>query len=391
MPFSFVTSGLARFEAVLRPFFLRLPPSVGVRLYSAGRRRFLATWARAAPRRRVEPPPDLSTTLWGLRFRSPILNAAGLFKNGEGYELCHRQGAGAWLAGTTTARPRRGNEKRGILQPFTPYPRSGAASNWLGLPNLGHEEVARRIAGLERYDGFPIGASVAAVKDDGASEEEVLAGWLEGLRLYERAGVDFLEINESCPNTGDEAAGSTAAEFAALRRRLTAIRDGFLERRSLPVIVKFSCDTELGQVEGLMKLLVELGFDGVNFGNTSVDYAETRSTIARSERRLYDHFTAIFGGGLSGRPLKERSLRLVEAAREALTGLRAGREFHVVRTGGVEWAADLRASEEAGVALNQWYTAYFEAFAQYGHGVYRELYGAIGKFGEPPPRPGREP
>ncbi len=46
----------------------------------------------------------------------------------------------------------------------------------------------------------------------------------------------------------------------------------------------------------------------------------------------------------------------------------------MVRTGGVESAADLRRSEDAGVALQQWYSGYFEAFARWGHAVYRELY-----------------
>ncbi|MCP5111824.1 MAG: hypothetical protein GY953_13420, partial [bacterium] len=37
-------------------------------------------------------------------------------------------------------------------------------------------------------------------------------------------------------------------------------------------------------------------------------------------------------------------------------------------------AEDVQRSEAAGVALNQWYTGYFEAFSRRGHGLYGELY-----------------
>ena len=140
----------AAWEARLRPALARLPPSVVVRLYSFARRRFLGSLARRPLRRRFEPRGQ-QRTLWGLRFRSPLFNAAGMFKNGEGHELAVGQGAGAYLAGTTTHRPRAGNRRRGVAQPFAPYPRSGAASNWLGLPNVGHRAVARRLDQLERH------------------------------------------------------------------------------------------------------------------------------------------------------------------------------------------------------------------------------------------------
>jgi dihydroorotate dehydrogenase len=50
------------------------------------------------------------------------------------------------------------------------------------------------------------------------------------------------------------------------------------------------------------------------------------------------------------------------------------REFHLVRTGGVEGAEDVRLSLDAGASLVQWYTAYFEAFALHGDDLYRILY-----------------
>lgn len=380
---------LARWEARLRPLLVRLPAPLAVRLYSAGRRRFLARLAAERPEP-YEPPPKLARTLWGLRFRSPLGNAAGMFKDGGGYELAWRQGAGFYLAGTTTALPRPGNRGNGV-QPFAPYPRSGAASNWLGLPNEGDEAVAARLARVvatERREGCPVGASTAAVAEPWLSDGEALTALVRALERYERAGVDFLEVNESCPNTGDSR--PVAEQWRGLERRLERLAEGFLarRRRPLPVVVKFSVDTEPAQVPELLDRLVELGFDGVDFGNTSTDYAGLRGAIAGPERRLFDHFTGRYGGGVSGRPLKERSLAVARAAAEHLRRRPPARELHVVRTGGIETARDLAASEAAGAALSGWFTGYFEAFARDGHGLYRAAYEELLEIGGlPSPSP----
>jgi dihydroorotate dehydrogenase len=364
-------AGLSRFEAGLRPLLTRLPPAWAVRLYSRGRRHFLKSLADQPPRRAVVPPAGLGCELWGLRFRSPLLNAAGMFKNGEGYALAAAQGAGGWLAGTTTGRPRVGNTRAGIATPFAPYPRSHAASNWLGLPNPGHAVVAKRFAGLEKVAGCPAGASLTADPDPSLAVEEKLAGLAAGMRLYEEAGADFLEINESCPNTE-----AGAEDFGHLEARLRHVAAEFLSRRrrNLPVVVKFSNDTEIAQVPKLLGLLVELGYDGVNFGNTSTAYRALEPAIDVRDRPLYDYFTATFGGGVSGRPLRGLSLELCRAALAEVGRLAPAREFHVWRTGGIESAADVAASAAIGVRLNQWYSGYFEQLSCHGHDLYRRLY-----------------
>ncbi|MCP3957352.1 MAG: hypothetical protein GY719_05825 [bacterium] len=365
-----ITELLAASEARLRPLLTRLPPSLAVRLYSLSRRHYLSSFVDRPPHRSFDPHGQ-ERTLWGLQFRSPLFNAAGMFKNGEGYWLVARQGAGAYLAGTTTHRRRSGNRRHGVAQPFTPYPRSGAASNWLGLPNVGHRAVARRLKRVQRRLGCPVGVSAAICPDPRLGDEVKLEQLTAALELYEAVGVDFLEINESCPNTADDPGG-----LEEMRSRLATLAERFLARRQrpLPVIVKLSCDTAEDDVSAVVKSLVELGYDGVNFGNTSVDYPRHRAQLEDAETALYDYFTRAFGGGVSGRPLKEDSLRLVSAAAEHLGNHPPEQEFHIIRTGGIEDAEDVRRSLEAGASLCQWYTGYFEAFSRHGHDLYRRLH-----------------
>lgn len=296
-----------------------------------------------------------------------------MFKNGECYEMIARQGAAAYLGGTGTFNQRNGNEKDGIYLPFVPYPRSHSASNWLGLPNDGDPVNSDRASKMTRIEDCPIGWSVMGSPD--FQGEEKLVHLVEGMQLYQSAGVDFLEINESCPNTAHG-----RPQDDDLTNRLRYVKENFLDRRPrrLPVIVKFSNDTEAAQIPALLDVLFELGYDGVNFGNTSTAYAQRRNAIDERERELFDFFTtdkASFGvgGGVSGRPLKESSLELSSMAVEYLGAGPPAQEFHVIRTGGIESWEDIQASERAGVSLNQWYTGYFEKFARHGHDLYRKL------------------
>lgn len=356
---------LARLDARLRPFLVRwLPSRWSVAFYSWARQVGIRTLVASSPAVNYEPPPMAARVLWGIRYRSPLFNAAGMFKHGEGYELAYRQGAGAYLAGTTTALPRLGNVRRGITQPFLPYPRSGTASNWLGLPNPGHHAVAARIARLPRYDSFPIGASVAL--DPGDNSAAALERLVEGMNRYADAGVDFFELNESCPNTGDDRIG-----MESLIERLDYVAERFVRPAAKPVLVKISIDTDSAVVEQLVSVLTQLGFAGITIGNTSTDYQQHRVAIAAPERRSYDYFVRTFGGGISGVPLRSSVLHLVEVARAA--AVQRSAEFHIVAVGGLASAEHLCAALDAGASLAQWYTGYFERFATDGHALYHHL------------------
>jgi dihydroorotate dehydrogenase len=293
-----------------------------------------------------------------------------MFKNGECAEMTERQGAAAYIGGTGTYFPRKGNSMSGVHLPVAFYPRSHASSNNLGLNNDGDEANSRRAGEIVSALRIPVIWSVAAPPELSGREQLDCLG--KSLGLYQQAGVHALEINESCPNTED---GERNFEG-----RLGYVQRHFLDERSrnLPVVVKFSNDTPVERVPYIMDMLLDKGFDGVNFGNTTVRYAEMRGKIHPSERKLYDYYVGTFGGGVGGRPLAEDSLGLcAEAARYVKAGP-PSHEFHVIRTGGVRTAVDVRASEAAGASLVQMFTGYFENFGEHGHDLYRKLHEKLG-------------
>lgn len=363
----------AEIEHHFRPLLAYLPADAATKITSYGKSRFMKKYVEDIPSERVVFDKDQSVKLWDIRFNAPIFNAAGMFKLGKGYNVVANQGAGAFLAGTTTYRAREGNIKHNITHPFLPFPRSQAAINWMGLPNLGHEVVADRLSKIERVKNCPIGISLSYDSVD--SKEIALKNMVLGLEMYERAGVDFIEVNESCPNVeGKSVSNNLEPELVD---RLEYISQNFISKlnRNLPVIVKLSNDTNINQVDDLMRILVDLKYAGVNFGNTSTRYKELETSIRRKELPLYYYFYNTFGGGLSGEPLKLASLELSSKAIKSVANISSPNEFHVIRTGGISSIRDIEESMRHGIQLNQWYTGYFKNFGLHGHELYKKLLG----------------
>lgn len=365
----------AKIEHNLRPAMIKLPPQVSLRIFASGRKFFISMLSNDRPNERRSINPDFRVKLWDIDFNVPLFNAAGLFKKGEGYYNCAAQGAGAYLAGTTTDGVRVGNYKNGIKHPVAPFPHSTMAINWIGLPNEGHETVAARLARLDKQPFCPVGASLSINPSDNSME--ALENLCKGLHSYEKAGVDFLELNESCPNVEHTHSDETINGLdKSLVQRLEFVSSHFIKKRSklTPVIVKFSNDTSPEQVPMLLDVLVTLGYDGVNFGNTSTDYTRMSNYLSELDKSLFEYFVTNFGGGVSGRSLNTNSFALSSLAVKIVNNLSPRQDFHVIRTGGIMNYEDVKNSLDAGVSATEWYTGYFENFAKHGYNVYSILF-----------------
>ena len=237
----------------------------------------------------------------------------------------------------------------------------------MGLPNKSDSITSEKVSKIKKIRGTPIGWSVMASPDlEGVAQNR---GLVHGMILYERAGVDFIEWNVSCPNLNYKKCESLEYQLSYVEKNYLKTR-----KRNIPVIIKISNDKTTKELPYLLDLMFEKGFDGINIGGTSTQYDILRDKIHPDERKLFDYFTKTFKGGISGRPLKERSLELTARAVEYLKAGGPSQEFHVIRTGGIENWNDIIESERVGVKLNQWFTGYFEDFSKYGHDVYKKLY-----------------
>ncbi|MDC1068377.1 hypothetical protein OAQ99_04385 [Candidatus Kapabacteria bacterium] len=364
---------LSKYESKIRPFINRIGLSKTISFYSNQKKKFIKNFADDHFHFDPVMFDSKSVILWDIKFNLPIFNAAGMFKHAESYYTVAKQGAGAWLSGTSTGLARAGNFKDGILHPFLPFPKSESAINWMGLPNQGHLSNAKRISKINKIANCPIGASLSY--DSGIDNLEAMDLMIEGLIAFSKAGVDFIEINESCPNVEEGHSLSNDSLDPSLIQRIETLNDRYLKTTTnkIPVIIKLSNDTDPELIQPVIDLLINNNFAGINLGNTSSKYQQRRELFNEKEAKQLDYFSSKFGGGISGNPVKNDSFNLSALAARYVDKKHLQTEFNIIRTGGITNAADINASRKENVKLFQWYTGYFSNFSKFGHNLYNEL------------------
>jgi dihydroorotate dehydrogenase len=163
----------------------------------------------------------------------------------------------------------------------------------------------------------------------------------------ERLGplADYLVVNVSSPNTPGLRALQQVDTLRGLLRGVRAALDRTSPQRRVPLLVKIDPDLPDPEIDGLAALALELGLDGIIATNTTVTARELRSPpeLVGSPPR----------GGISGAPLKARSLAVLRRLR----GL-VGDRLVLISVGGVETVDDVWQRLAAGATLVQLYTSF---------------------------------
>jgi dihydroorotate dehydrogenase len=281
----------------------------------------------------TRPAPRLTTTALGLRFDSPFGVAAGFDKDVKGAAGLYALGFGHVEVGTLTAIPQEGNPRPRLFRLMP----DRAVVNRMGFNNHGAEAAAHRLRTLRRRArravlGVNIGKSRVVDVTDATADYVRSAQLLAPL-------ADYLVVNVSSPNTPG-LRGLQAVE--TLRPLLKDVHDA---AGATPLLVKIAPDLPDDEVTAVAQLAVDLGLAGLIATNT---------TISREGLSTDPATVAAAGeGGLSGAPLKERSLAVLRLVRQAVPA-----DFCVISVGGVETATDVRERLDAGATLVQGYTAF---------------------------------
>jgi dihydroorotate dehydrogenase len=111
------------------------------------------------------------------------------------------------------------------------------------------------------------------------------------------------------------------------------------------MLVKLSPDLERRDLETIVEVIVRLKIDGIIATNT---------TISRDNLRTDTERVAAFGeGGLSGKPLKDRSTQMIADLYKLTHGL-----IPIIGVGGIFSAEDAWEKIVAGASLVQLYTGF---------------------------------
>jgi len=320
---------------VLRSLLFALPPETAHNVAIAALKQLPRPGLRGFLRDRFRVnDPALMITIGWLTFPNPVGLAAGFDKNAEAVEGLEALGFGFLEAGTLTPKPQPGNPRPRLFR----FPDEKALVNRLGFNNVGIEAVARRFARGVRLD-VPLGFNIGKFKE--TPLEEAAGDYLQCLeRLYDWA--EFFVVNVSSPNTPGLRDLQTPEDLEPLLQALKDKNDELAraaDRVRQPLLfVKISPDEEYA--EDTVEIAVRAGFAGIVATNT------TRSREGLKGAAPKD-------GGLSGRPLKDRSTEIVRRLYKAAAG-----RLHIIGVGGVFTAQDAYEKILAGASLVEVYTGF---------------------------------
>lgn len=307
------------------PLVRRLDPETAHRLAVAALARGLVPAA---------PGPDdscLRTSVWGRDFPNPVGIAAGFDKHAQCPDALGRLGFGFVEVGGVTPRPQPGNPRPRVFR----LEEDGAVINRFGLNSDGMDAVAERLSARRRQDGRTIvGINLGRNKetDDPTADYEVLIRRLAPL-------ADFLTLNVSSPNTPGLRALQGRAPLTDLLRRAKAALPA---TGAPPLLLKIAPDLTPEDEADIAAVVLAEGVDGLIVSNTTIE----RPASLRSGHRQET-------GGLSGRPLFDRSTALLGRMWRATEG-----RFPIVGVGGIASGRDAYAKIRAGASLVQLYTAF---------------------------------
>ncbi|MGF1687874.1 quinone-dependent dihydroorotate dehydrogenase [Photobacterium japonica] len=279
--------------------------------------------------------PDRPVEVMGITFKNPVGLAAGLDKNGECIDAFGAMGFGFVEVGTVTPRPQSGNDKPRL---FRLIPAEGII-NRFGFNNLGVDNLIENVK-KTKYDGV-IGINIGKNKDtpiEKGAEDYLIC--ME--KVYQYAG--YIAVNISSPNTPGLRTLQYGEMLDELLAQLKEKQQALAEQHGkyVPLALKIAPDLEDHEIKQIAESLINNKIDGVIATNTTLD----RSLVEGMK-----HCDEM--GGLSGRPLQNRSTEVIRLLAKELDGA-----LPIIGVGGIDSAVSAREKMAAGASLVQVYSGF---------------------------------
>lgn len=278
--------------------------------------------------------PKLEKTLWGLKFPNPVGLAAGLDKDAVVIDEMASLGFGFIEIGTVTPKPQAGNDQPRLFR----LPQDNALINRMGFNNGGVDAAVERLK--KRKSNVIVGGNIG--KNKVTPNEEAFNDYKICFeKLFDF--VDYFTVNVSSPNTPNLRALQDKEPLMKILNGLQEINQQ--KENPKPILLKIAPDVTDGQLDDIVDIVDETKIQGVIATNTTIE----RAPLTTSK----DTVTEIGAGGLSGKPLKNRSTEVIRYLAEKSKG-----SFDIIGVGGIHCAQDAIEKLEAGAALVQIYTGF---------------------------------
>ncbi len=279
---------------------------------------------------------DLVKTCLGLQFPNPVGLGAGFDKNAAYLDELEMLGFGFVEIGTVTPKPQGGNSKPRLFR----IPDQKALINRMGFNNDGLEIIAKRLK--ERKEktasNLIVGGNIGKNKVTDNSE-----AWVDYCTNFNglESVVDYFVVNVSSPNTPGL---RELQEKESLRKIFSELQN--LNKNNKPILLKIAPDLEWSALDDIIELTAEIKIDGLVATNTTIDRSLlTGLNVERAKK--------IGAGGLSGKPLLEKSTQVLQYIHKGIAG-----RIPIIASGGIFTGEDAQSKINAGASLVQVWTGF---------------------------------
>ena len=324
------------YKLLLRPFlFLFDPEKVHYFTFSAIRfsSRFPGV---SALRKKIYTLENkrLERDLFGLKFKNPVGIAAGFDKNGVLINQLEDFGFGFVEIGTLTPKPQEGNLKPRLFR----LKKDQAIINRMGFNNAGVDVAAEKLK--NRRTNLIVGGNIG--KNTTTLNENAKPDYIYNFKALHDV-VDYFVVNVSCPNVGDVKKLQDQDFLIDLLGELKALNETYAKPK--PILLKIAPDLNNGQLDEVIEIVAATKIDGIIATNTTI----LREGLVTEKSKV----DAIGNGGLSGKPLTNRSTEVIRYLSE-----KSHNAFPIIGVGGIHSEQDALEKIEAGATLVQIYTGF---------------------------------
>lgn len=299
--------------------------------------------------------PRLEKEVFGISFKNPIGLAAGFDKDAKRFNEFSDFGFGFVEIGTLTPKPQSGNPKKRLFR----LKEDNAIINRMGFNNQGVYDAVER---LKKEHKVLIGGNIG--KNKTTRNKDAVKDYLICLdALYEH--VDYFVVNVSSPNTPGLRELQDKKPLTNILKKLKRANSKNASKLQLterPILLKIAPDLTADQLMDIITIVKETAIDGVIATNTTVARKGLKAHLTLAEEK----------GGLSGKPLADRSTEVIRFLAE-----KSNKAFPIIGVGGIHSAADAVEKLKAGADLIQLYTG----FVYEGPALLKEINKAILKEG----------
>ncbi len=273
---------------------------------------------------------SLERNLFGLNFKNPVGLAAGMDKNAYLFDELSHYGFGFIEIGTVTPKSQDGNPKKRLFR----LKKDQGIINRMGFNNEGVAAVVKRLKNKKTniIIGGNIGKNKVTPNEKAIDDYKICFNALFDV-------VDYFVVNVSSPNTPNLRDLQEKEPLTKLLNTLQEENNKFKKRK--PVLLKIAPDLTDTQLLDIIDIVNTTKIDGVIATNTTISREGLRSEN-KSET-----------GGLSGKPLTDRSTEVIRFLAE-----KSNKSFPIIGVGGIHSAQDAIDKINAGADLIQVYTGF---------------------------------